>query len=324
MNLKMDFGNMNSLKLIVIPAFIFLLLMLGVRRRQSILTSIGWRKDTFHSFFRALFIGLGAFCVFLALLSPQVLKEEDKVEVPGSDIYVLMDISKSMLAEDTYPNRLEISKKELKDILTNLKGDRIGIIPFSDSAYVQMPLTDDYFMAINYIDAIDSKLISGGGTKLLEALKLANSSFEKTSAKQKNVIIFSDGGEREAEVSDFVKKTGIKTFIFGVGTTDGSVIPIDNGFVKDDSGNIVVSKLNDTFLKELSNQSGGKYYPLNNLSNKNYKKIINDIGKLEKTSRREEKLKIYDKYYQYPLGLGLFLILLGYFLPKKRESEEYV
>lgn len=320
----MEFGNIDSLKFILIPIFTLLFLILGIKKRQDILKNIGWKKDAFYTSLKAIFLSVGAFFIFLALLSPQKLKEEQKVEVKGSDLYILMDISKSMLAQDSYPNRLELSKNELKEILLNLKGDRVGIIPFSDSAYIQMPLTDDYFMAINYIDAIDSKLISGGGTQLLEALKLANSSFQKTEAKDKNVIIFSDGGDKEPEVLDFVKKNNLKTFILGVGTEEGSVIPIDNGFIKDNSGNIVVSKLNNTFLKELASESGGEYYSLNNLNTGNYKKLIHDIGKLDKTSQREENLKVYEKYYQYPLGIGLFLILLGYFLPKKKESESYV
>lgn len=320
----MEFGNIDNLKFIVIPVLVVVFLILGFRKRQNILRNIGWKNDNIYSSLKAIFLSIGAFLVFLALLSPQKLKDEQKIEVKGSDLYILMDISRSMLAQDTYPNRLELSKKELKEILSNLKGDRVGIVPFSDSAYIQMPLTDDYFMAINYIDAIDSKLISGGGTQLLEALKLANSSFEKTEAIDKNVIIFSDGGDREPDVLSFVKKNNLKTFIFGVGTADGSVIPIDNGFIKDDSGNIVVSKLNDTFLKELASESGGNYYSLNNLSTGSYKNLIEDIGKLDKTSQREENLKTYEKYYQYPLSLGLFLILLGYFLPKKEREESYV
>ncbi len=320
----MEFGNIDNLKFIVIHVLVVVFLILGFRKRQNILRNIGWKNDNIYSSLKAIFLSIGAFLVFLALLSPQKLKDEQKIEVKGSDLYILMDISRSMLAQDTYPNRLELSKKELKEILSNLKGDRVGIVPFSDSAYIQMPLTDDYFMAINYIDAIDSKLISGGGTQLLEALKLANSSFEKTEAIDKNVIIFSDGGDREPDVLNFVKKNNLKTFIFGVGTADGSVIPIDNGFIKDDSGNIVVSKLNDTFLKELASESGGNYYSLNNLSTGSYKNLIEDIGKLDKTSQREENLKTYEKYYQYPLSLGLFLILLGYFLPKKEREESYV
>ncbi|WP_297597182.1 VWA domain-containing protein [uncultured Cetobacterium sp.] len=320
----MEFGNTASIKFIVFPILIILFLILGVRKRENILEKMGWKQDTMIMVIKTLFLSLGGILVFIALLSPQKLKEEEKIEVQGSDIYVLMDISKSMLAEDTYPNRLEISKKELKEILNNLKGDRVGIIPFSDSAYVQIPLTDDYFMAINYIDVIDSKLISGGGTELLEALKLANNSFEKADTKDKNIIIFSDGGDRNSKILKYVKDNHIKTFIFGVGTDEGSVIPLDNGFVKDNSGNIVVSKLNDDFLKELAKESGGQYYSLNNLNTGNYQKLIADIGKLDKTSQRDEKLNIYEQYYQYPLEIGLLLILIGYFLRRKEKEGEYV
>lgn len=320
----MEFGNTASIKFIVFPILIILFLILGVRKRENILEKMGWKQDTMIMVIKTLFLSLGGILVFIALLSPQKLKEEEKIEVQGSDIYVLMDISKSMLAEDTYPNRLEISKKELKEILNNLKGDRVGIIPFSDSAYVQIPLTDDYFMAINYIDVIDSKLISGGGTELLEALKLANNSFEKADTKDKNIIIFSDGGDRNSKILKYVKDNHIKTFIFGVGTDEGSVIPLDNGFVKDNSGNIVVSKLNDDFLKELAKESGGQYYSLNNLNTGNYQKLIADIGKLDKTSQRDEKLNIYEQYYQYPLEIGLLLILIGYFLRRKEKEGEHV
>ena len=214
----MEFGNINSIYYIILPILTIIFLILGVVKRENILKKIGWKKDWFLMILKSIFIIVGTLLVFIAFLSPQKLREESTVKVEGSDLYVLMDISKSMLAEDTYPNRLEVSKKELKEILSNLKGDRVGIIPFSDSAYVQMPLTDDYFMAISYIDAIDSKLISGGGTELLEALKLANDSFQKTETKDKNVIIFSDGGDRDEAVLDFVKKHNIKAFIIGVGT----------------------------------------------------------------------------------------------------------
>ncbi|MEG1183899.1 vWA domain-containing protein [Cetobacterium sp.] len=319
----MEFGNLNSKYYIIIPFIIIIFLIIGGVKRENILKKIGWKEDGIYTIIKIIFISLGSILIFIALLSPQKLKEKSKVEINGSDLYVLMDISKSMLAEDVYPNRLEISKKELKTILENLKGDRIGIIPFSDSAYVQMPLTDDYFMAISYIDAIDSKLTSGGGTDLLSALQLANNSFERTESKEKSVLIFSDGGERSQEIIDYAKKNNIKVFIFGVGTDEGSVISIDGGFIKDNNGNIVVSKINDEFLKELSKESNGGYYELNNL-NTNYAKFLDDLNKLDKKSQREDEIKIYTKYYQYPLTLGIILILFGYLIKKKFREGEYV
>lgn len=316
----MEFGNLTGMKMVFIPLLTILILILGIRKREDILSKIGWKNDWAISITKIIFISLGVLLVFIAFLSPQKLKEEENIQVKGNDIYVLMDISRSMLAKDTYPNRLEVSKKELKNILKNLKGDRVGIIPFSDSAYVQMPLTDDYFMAFNYIDAIDSKLISGGGTRLMEALELANKSFEKSETKNKNVIIFSDGGEREEKVIDFVKQNNIHTYIFGVGTEEGSVISLESGFLKDKNGEVVISKLNDSFLKELAKVSKGGYYLLNNLNVNSYKNLLKDLDTISKTSQREERKKNYERYYQIPLSLGLIFILLGYFI-RKREKR---
>lgn len=315
----MEFGNTANLHYMIIPVLIIIFLILGMLKREKILKNIGWDRDWKLMFLKTLFITIGTILVFIAFLSPQKLKEEQQIKIEGSELYVLMDVSKSMLTEDTYPNRLETSKKELKNILQNLKGDRVGIIPFSDSAYVQMPLTDDYNLALNYIDAIDNRLISGGGTELLEGLKLANTSFEKSGIKDKNVIIFSDGGEDEDEIISYVKKNKIKTFIFGVGTPNGGVIPIDNGFVKDDNGNIVVSKLNDSFMKKLASESGGEYYHIDNLNTSEAKNLVNDLGKLKKISEREEKIKIYELYYQYPLAIGMFFIVLGYLIRKNKK-----
>lgn len=317
----MEFGNINDFKLIFVPLLTILVLILGIRKREDILERIGWKKDWLFSGIKLLLITIGIILVFIAFLSPQKLKEEENVEVKGNDIYVLMDISRSMLAQDVYPNRLEASKKELKKILESLKGDRVGIIPFSDSAYVQMPLTDDYFMAFNYIDAIDSELISGGGTQLLEALRLANNSFKKSETKNRNVIIFSDGGDRKEEIIEFVKRNNIHTYIFGVGTQEGSVISLKSGFVKDKTGNVVISKLNDSFLKELSKESKGKYYQLNNLSSNEYKKLLQDLDVISKVTQREESHKQYERYYQIPLAIGLFFILLGYFLRAKKRQD---
>lgn len=319
----MEFGNIKDLYFIIIPLIICIFTVIGGNKRSKILRSIGWYSENKLIILKAILIVSGSLLVFLALLSPQKLKGKTNMEIKGNDLYVLMDISKSMLSKDVYPNRLNASKRELKDILTKLKGDRVGIIPFSDSAYIQMPLTDDYFMANNYIDAIDSSLISGGGTKLLTGIELANKSFEKTQSKNKNIIIFTDGGEDNSNIIDYVKKNKIKVFIFGVGTDEGSVIPIKDGFIKDKNGQIVVSKLNDKFLKKLSQESGGDYYSLNN-TQINSSKFIRDLDKLEKDHKRSNEVKIYTKYYQYPLSLGILLILIGYLLRKKRKEESYV
>ena len=177
------------------------------------------------------------------MLSPQKLIEEKEVERKGNSIYILMDTSRSMLTKDIYPNRIERAKTIAKNIILNLKGDKVGIIPFSDSAYIQMPLTDDYKIAENFINVIDTNLLSGGGTNIFEGLSIANKSFKETETENKIVLVISDGGDSDDKTLDFIKKNSLKVYSVGVGTEKGSVIP-DNkksGFIKDEKGNIVVS-----------------------------------------------------------------------------------
>ncbi|WP_177161037.1 VWA domain-containing protein, partial [uncultured Fusobacterium sp.] len=268
-------------------------------------------------------ITIGTILVCISLLSPQKLIEEKEVERKGNSIYILMDTSRSMLTKDIYPNRIERAKTIAKNIILNLKGDKIGIIPFSDSAYIQMPLTDDYQIAKNFINVIDTNLLSGGGTNIFEGLSIANKSFDETETENKIVLVISDGGDTDDKTLDFIKKNDIKVYSVGVGTSKGSVIP-DNkksGFIKDEKGNIVVSSLNSKFLKEMSEISNGKYFGVNNLSD-NTKEFIYDLETLDKSKIKAEKISIYEKYFQWFLGIGLLFILVGYFLKGGTKYEK--
>lgn len=317
----MEFGNKENIIYIIIPILLFIIFLLGLRKRENILKNIGLFSKRGIEILKILLITCGGFLVFISLLSPQKLKEDEKIQVKGSNVYALIDISRSMLTKDVYPNRLEGAKRSLDEILDGLKGDRIGFIPFSDSAYVQMPLTDDYSMGKNYVNAIDSNLISGGGTKLLQGLELANKSFEESGVNHKIVIILTDGGDYDKNIIDYAKNNKLKIYVIGVGTENGGVIPGKVGFLKDKNGNTVISRLNDKFMKELANETGGKFYEVNNLTD-GTKILLRDIKNLEGKNIREENLKVYKKYYQIPLGIGIILILCGYLL-KRGIREEY-
>lgn len=318
----MEFGNLNDRIYILIPIFIFFLMGYGMNKRKNILKKLGFIEKKFIEIIKIFGMTLGSLFIVISLLSPQKLKESEKIEVEGANLYVLIDISRSMMAKDSYPNRLEGAKRSIKEVLAGLKGDRIGFIPFSDSAYIQMPLTDDYFMANSYIDVIDGELISGGGTELLEGLQLAEKSFEENGTKEKNILIVSDGGDYSEEVIKFIKDNGIKIYSLGIGTEEGSVIPGENGFIKDDNGNVVISKLNGIFLKKLSESTGGTYSEISNLKD-GVPNLLKDIKGLSRKNTREEEVKIYEKYYQYPLILGIILILIGYFTRGKIREEMY-
>ncbi|WP_291259278.1 VWA domain-containing protein [Fusobacterium sp.] len=297
-----------------------------MKKRIEILNFLKLRIKRRISTLKIFLVVSGAVLVVIALLSPQKEIADKEIEVKGMNIYALIDTSKSMLTEDVYPNRLEASKRVLKNLIQSLKGDRIGFIPFSDSAYIQMPLTDDYSITENYINALDSSLISGGGTQLYQALTLAEKSFSEIGSENKTVIILSDGGDFDKKSLEFAKNNKINVYSIGIGTQAGNVIPnyvneAKRGFIKDDKGSAVISKLNSSFLQQIADDNGGKYYEVNNLVD-NSKNFVQDSANLERKSQRNEKSKVYEKYFQYPLFLGILLILLGYLLREVIKDEE--
>lgn len=315
----MRFGSLDNMYYIIIPIIIFIVLLMGNRKKLKILDIFGWKHEKNITVLKSLLLLLGSILVFIALLSPEKKDKDRKVEIKQNNIYFLIDVSKSMLAKDVYPNRLEMAKMEIKKVIKKLKGDRIGIIPFADSAYIQMPLTDDYSIASGYIDVISSDLISGGGTNIYEALNIANRSFDASKSEKKVVVIFSDGGEKEENALNFAKKNGLTVFAVGVGTDIGGMIPYKNDYIKDKNGEIVVTKLNSSFLKSLASETGGKYFTLNNSEN-NLSNLVDDINSLEKSKSEEKDLNSYIRYYQYPLFLGIIFITLGCFIKRREEK----
>ena len=319
----MEFGNLENLIYFIFPVLSHILLIIGYEKKKKGLKFLNISNNKKINFLKIFFITIGTISVCISLLSPQKLIEEKEVERKGNSIYILMDTSRSMLTKDIYPNRIERAKTIAKNIILNLKGDKVGIIPFSDSAYIQMPLTDDYKIAENFINVIDTNLLSGGGTNIFEGLSIANKSFEETKTENKIVLVISDGGDSDDKTLDFIKKNNLKVYSVGVGTNKGSVIP-DNkksGFIKDEKGNIVVSSLNSKFLKEMSEISNGKYFEVNNLSD-NTKEFIYDMETLDKSKIKDEKISIYEKYFQWFLGIGLLFILIGYFLKGGTKYEK--
>lgn len=322
----MEFGNLQNSIYLIFPLILLLIMILGMRKRKDILNILKLRNKRRISIIKILLLTLGSILVVISLLSPQKEIEDEEIEVKGMNIYVLIDTSRSMLTEDVYPNRLEAGKRVLTNLIQSLKGDRVGFIPFSDSAYIQMPLTDDYNITQNYINAIDTTLISGGGTELYQALELAEKSFKEIGSENKTVIVISDGGDFDKKSLDFVKENKIDVYSIGVGTKEGNVIPeylngVKRGFIKDESGSAVISKLNSDFLQKISNENNGKYYEVNNLVDTS-KNFVNDTINLERKNQRNEKTKNYEKYFQYLLALGILFILIGYLLKEVIKDEE--
>ncbi|MGM0508417.1 MAG: VWA domain-containing protein [Fusobacteriota bacterium] len=315
----MEFANLKNWIYILISIIGLFILIFGVRKRNKTLQLIGMEKYVENYFFRNLVMFLGIILITISLLGPQILKEEREIEKKSLDIYVLIDVSKSMLVEDVKPNRLKRAKSSIEELLNNLNGDRVGFIPFASSAYIQMPLTDDYDMSKMFLEVIDTKMMSSGGTDLDKALKLAQNSFQKSKGTDRAIIILTDGEIHDENPLETAKEIDASFYKIAIGTKNGGLIPrLDDqgkqiGWITDENNNAVTSKLNLDILKKLK----GKLYR-STVTGDEIREVVKDILKLKREDTRREKIKVYNKLYQYFLGVGLLLFLIGYFNINKR------
>ncbi len=315
----------------VIAIVILLLFIMGKRKKKNILETfkIQYNKPIVN--LGLISMALGLLCIVLALMAPvqnEGIIEEDSQAL---DIYVLLDTSKSMLTQDILPSRIERAKLMINSLLEELEGDRIGIIPFSSTAYIQMPLTDDYGMAKLFVDVIDTDMISGGGTDLFKAINLAHQSFEVTQTANQVIVILSDGEAHDDKTLSKVKDIGseqLRIYSIGIGTIQGGLIPeYDHtgsqkiGYKKDDQGEVVLSKLNEELLIQLAEETEGMYYRAS-LRQTEIDSLINEIKDLNREVRGINEVKHYKHLYQYFLGTGVLLILVGWVLAERRRVRD--
>src|SRR5438105_3742041 len=213
---------------------------------------------------------LGVALAIVSLARPQVGYIYQDVKRKGLDLLFAIDTSRSMLSNDVQPNRLERVKLATQDLVNQLQGDRAGLIAFAGRAFLQAPLTIDYEAEVESINDLDTKTIPEGGTNISEAINLAVQTFGKSAAGNRALIIFTDGEELIGDAVKAAKaatEAGVKIFTVGVGTPQGSLIPVngDDGgtaFVKDSAGQVVKSKLNEKRLREIAEATGGFYLHL--------------------------------------------------------------
>ena len=192
----MEIGKLYNLIYMIVMLFLIFTIVLGYRKKIKIskFLKINYSKI---NYLKEIIFTIGVIFIIFSLTEPKKESGIEKIEREGIDIYFLVDISKSMLCSDLKPTRLDRSRESIKKIIDSLDGDRVGFIPFSSSAYIQMPLTDDYDMANTFLEMIGASLISGGGTDISSALDVADIAFENSKSSEKVVVIFSDGEEEE-------------------------------------------------------------------------------------------------------------------------------
>ena len=275
---------------------------------------------------KAILIIAAVLLVALALTQPRWGFEWREVKRKGVDVAVLLDVSKSMLTEDVRPNRLAQAKFAVQDLLEKLQGDRIGLIAFAGTAFVQCPLTVDYEAFRLTLKDADPRIIPRGGTAIGAAIRTALKAFEAGEGRDRAIVLITDGEETESDAltaADEATKEGVKIYAIGVGTAEGELIPVrEEGkpmeFLKDRDGEVVKSRLDEQTLQQLALKTGGIY--VRSVPGDFGIDAIYDKG-IAQLKRKEFDAKLQKQYFerfQWPLGLAFALLVVESFLSDRR------
>lgn len=257
----------------------------------------------------------------VAMARPQLGSKLREVEREGVEIMIAVDVSNSMLARDFEPNRLERTKYAVEKVLEGLEEDKVGVIVFAGDAYVQFPITSDYLTARNFVAQISPNMVSKQGTALGSAISLAASSFTSGSENSRVVILITDGENHEDDplaAAEHAASQGVKIYTIGIGTPEGAPIELGGDFIRDENGDIVVSKLDEKTLQEIALATGGAYVRAGNQSI-GLQEVIARINETEKAHLSEMVFEEYDERYQYLLVAVLFLLLAEFALLPRRN-----
>ena len=272
---------------------------------------------------------LACFFLIIASTGPQVGTRLTELKRQGIDIFIVLDVSKSMNAIDVSPSRLEKAKYELNRLINNLQGDRIGIIVFSGSAHLHLPLTVDYSAAKLFLNSIDTDIISDQGTSLSSALNLALSQIKEDSEKYKVVVLVSDGEDHQGESLKIAEKAfqrNILVYTVGVGTNKGGPIPIlnesgDRVDFKKQNNKIVTTSLNEQILNEISSITRSKYYRIDNKANA-LAPLIKNLESMEKKELKTQVFTEYEHRYQIFLLLSLVCLIVELLIKTKKHKQK--
>ena len=275
---------------------------------------------------------VGALALLItALAGPKWGFHWEEVHREGVDVIVALDTSRSMLAEDVKPNRIGRAKLAVEDLLKQLHGDRIGLVAFAGTAFVQCPLTLDYEAFAESLRAVNVGIIPKGGTALAEAISAGIEAFEGHQSKHEALILITDGEDHDGRVDDAAKQAaerGIKVYTVGIGTPDGELIPLtadgQQTFLKDRHGNVVKSRLDDDGLKKIATTTGGAYVHAEGPSLA-LDEVYNEyIGKMEKRELKSAMERRFEERFQLPLLLALVLIALEPLVGERRRARPAV
>ena len=321
--------------LFVIPFLVVLFLYVQYWKRKKqrafgdldLIKKLSPQKSVFKPILKLIVLLLVLVCFVIALVNPKMGTKIETVKRDGIDIVFAIDVSKSMLAEDVVPNRLEKSKQLVSQIINQLGSDRIGIIAYSGSAFPVLPITTDYGVAKMFLQSMNPNIISSQGTSLDEAINMAATTFfDKKDKTNKLLILISDGEDHSGNAEDAAeeaKKLGLKIITVGVGTEKGGPIPLKidgivDSFQKDQNGEVVVTKRNADILQKIGKNSKGYVDGNNTKTVLNF--VKNTLDNIQKTEFKGMQMANFQSQFQWFLGFGFFLLLLDVFLSERKTK----
>ena len=317
--------------LILTPITVLLLVLRFNKTRLMVkqLVSVRWRTTlltgfSFPKLMTKLFLlGIGMILLLLALMRPQWYEKEKQVQQEGRDLFIAIDISRSMLAQDVKPNRLECAKTKIKELIKQLPAERVGLIVFAGSALIQCPLTTDFNTFMLFLDQIDDDTISSGTTAIEQAIEKALKTYEQMRGKKNKLLVIVTDGEDFSrnlrELKNRAQQQGMRIFTLGIGTPQGAPIPLINeknqpaGYLKDEYGKLVMSPLNEGILSSLAHDVGGVYIKVTD-DDTDIKKIVNWVSHFEKEQFEDTKISAYEEQYPWFVGLSFVCFAIEWIL----------
>ncbi len=272
--------------------------------------------------FALLLLGMAA--VIVSLAQPRYGYSWEESHRRGRDVVIAIDVSKSMLATDLAPNRLARAKFAAQDLIAQLGGDRVGLIAFAGSAFLQAPLTADFSAVLGSLEELDTEIIPRGGTNLAEAIRVAVDAFGKGESEHRALIIFTDGEELDADGIKAAQELdgAVRIFGVGIGSSEGSLIPLGRGgeFVKDEAGQIVKTRLDESRLRKIAESTGGFYVHLLSGPAEMTQIVRDGLGKMGEKDFEAKTSRQPIERYQWPLAAGLFLLAISMLLGERKRA----
>lgn len=320
--------------LAIIPViFVLFLLVLWWKKRtqkqfadSDLIQKLSPEKSTFKSFLKIIAVLIALAFLIVSLANPKMGTKLETVKRQGVDIVFALDVSKSMLAEDIAPSRLDKAKQIITRIIDQLGSDRVGIIIYAGNSYPLLPITTDHAAAKMFLQNANPDMVSSQGTAINEAIERAITYFDNNEQTNRFLFIVSDGEDHEENTISTAQeatKQGIKIYTVGVGTEKGGPIPIQSiggiTYKKDNEGEVVITQMKEQVLRDIANEGNGKYIN-GNKTQETIDFIENLLIKADKSEFETKQFSDYKDQFQWFIGLGLLFLIIDVLLLEKKTK----